>query len=61
MVVAPSASMVTSPADMGGQISLMDMADNPIITRLKELDVNVLTPIEAMQVLYELIKEASTY
>lgn len=44
-----------------GQLSLLDSTDNPIITRLKELDVNVLTPIEAMQVLYELAKEAAQY
>ncbi len=44
-----------------GQLSLLDSVDNPVITRLKELDVNVLTPIEAMQVLYDLVKEASGY
>ena len=43
------------------QLSLLGGVDNPIITRLKELDVNVLTPIEAMQTLYELVREASTY
>ena len=40
---------------------MMDTIDNPVITKLKELDVNVLTPIEAMQILHELSKEASTY
>ena len=44
-----------------GQLSMLDAVDNPIITKLKELDVNVLTPIEAMQILHELSKEASTY
>ncbi len=48
-------------AESSGQMSLMDVADNPIITKLRELDVNVLTPIEAMQILYDLAKEASTY
>ena len=43
------------------QLSLLGGMDNPIINRLKELDVNVLTPIEAMQTLYDLVKEASTY
>ena len=43
------------------QLSWLDVADNPIIAKLKELDVNVLTPIEAMQILHELSKEASTY
>ncbi len=44
-----------------GQLSLMDVADNPLIQRLKTMDVNVLTPIEAMQELYSLVKEASAY
>ena len=47
--------------DDHGQLSMLDAADNPIISKLKELDVNVLTPIEAMQILHELSKEASTY
>ena len=44
-----------------GQLSMMGIANNPIITQLKALDVNVLTPIEALQTLYALIKEAETY
>ncbi|HHV50428.1 MAG TPA: DNA mismatch repair protein MutS [Clostridiales bacterium] len=47
--------------DDSGQLSLLPISDNEIIRRLKELDVNTLTPIEAMQVLYELAKQASTY
>ena len=43
------------------QMSLLGGADNPLIQRIKELDVNVLTPIEAMQTLYDLVKEAQTY
>ena len=43
------------------QLSLMGAMDNPLVNKLKELDVNVLTPIEAMQVLYDLVKEAQTY
>ncbi len=49
---------IPEPSD---QLSLLSGGDNPVITRLKELDVNVLTPIEAMQLLYELAQEASTY
>ena len=49
------------PIDTSGQLSMLDAVDNPIITKLKELDVNILTPIEAMQILHELAKEASTY
>ncbi len=44
-----------------GQLSLFDVADHPLIQRLKTMDVNVLTPIEAMQTLYELVKEAAAY
>ena len=43
------------------QMSLLGGVDNPLIQKLKELDVNVLTPIEAMQTLYDLVKEAQTY
>ena len=41
-----------------GQLSLLPMADNDLVRRLRELDVNVLTPIEAMQILYELNRDA---
>ena len=43
------------------QLSLLPMADNEILSRLRDLDVNVLTPIEAMQVLYELNREAQAF
>ena len=43
------------------QMSLLGGADNPLIQKLKELDINVLTPIEALQTLYDLVKEAQTY
>ena len=56
----PTAVTKTNASD-DGQISMLDTADNPIIQHLKEIDVNVLTPIEAMQELYELVKEASAY
>ena len=35
--------------------------DNPLVSKLKELDVNMLTPIEALQTLYDLVKEAQSY
>ena len=44
-----------------GQTSLLSAQSNPLIQRLKTMDVNVLTPIEAMQTLYELVKEAESY
>ena len=43
-----------------GQMSLL-VENNPIIEKLKAIDVNTLTPIEALQELYTLCKEASTY
>lgn len=60
-VTTAASSDTHEEPDDAGQLSLLDSMDNPIITRLKELDVNVLTPIEAMQVLYELAKEAAQY
>lgn len=44
-----------------GQMSLLSAVDNALIRRLKDMDVNVLTPIEAMQALYELNREAQKY
>ena len=44
-----------------GQLSLIPAADNELIRRLKDLDVNTLTPIEALQTLYEICKEAGAY
>ena len=44
-----------------GQMSLLPAEKNEVVQRLKEIDVNTLTPIEAMQALYELAKLASAY
>lgn len=44
-----------------GQLLLLPQENNDLLRRLKDLDVNVLTPIEAMQVLYELNSEAKKY
>ena len=54
-------AVAAQPFEDIGQLSMLDAVDNPIINKLKDLDVNVLTPIEAMQILHELAKEASTY
>ncbi|MBO4445441.1 MAG: DNA mismatch repair protein MutS [Clostridia bacterium] len=40
------------------QLSFAANAGNAIIDELKEIDVNTLTPIEAMQYLYDLVKKA---
>lgn len=42
------------------QLSFTSGAKESIVERLKTIDVNTLTPIEAMQVLFELQKEAKT-
>ena len=39
------------------QFSFDSMAENEITLRLKELDLNTVTPIEALNLLYELKKK----
>ena len=48
----------TSEKDSTDQFSMFSMGESEIVTKLKELDINTLTPIEAMSTLYELINEA---
>lgn len=43
--------LTSPPAD---QISMLDLGDKEVAERLRRLDVNTLTPIEAMNLLYEL-------
>ena len=50
---APSAAPA-SPAPADGQVSLLDMGSAEVARRLRLTDVNTLTPIEAMNLLYEL-------
>ncbi len=57
----PARAHTKAPDEDYGQLSILQTADNPLVMRLKALDVNVLTPIEAMQELYALVKEASAY
>ena len=42
------------------QISFTSSAGNEVVEKLKAIDINTLTPIEAMQMLYELKKQADT-
>lgn len=42
------------PVDEDMQLSLMGVASSPVIDRIKSVDLNTLTPIEAMNLLYEL-------
>ena len=58
---APIRRRIVDEAPISDQMSLLAGVDNPIVAKLKEMDVNVLTPIEAMQVLYDLVKEAQGY
>ena len=60
-VPAPVRHTPMPAAEDDGQLSLMPLTDNAIVQRLRDLDINVLTPIEAMQVLYELNREALAF
>ncbi len=57
----PFAKRERLPETSEGQLLLLPQESNDLLQRLKDLDVNVLTPIEAMQVLYELNSEAQNY
>ncbi len=54
IVVKPSV-VLSSNAPVSGQMSLMSAA-SPVEEKLKELDINTITPIEAMGILYDLKK-----
>ena len=41
-------------------MSLLSTGQNPVINSLKALDIDTLTPIEAMNALYELKKQAES-
>ncbi|MCU0491518.1 MAG: DNA mismatch repair protein MutS [Chloroflexaceae bacterium] len=47
------------PAAPNGQLSLFDIAPNPVVEYLKRLNINELTPLEALTKLYELQKIAN--
>jgi DNA mismatch repair protein MutS len=51
--------VVKDDTDEELQLSFTSSGNDSIIERLKTIDVNTLTPIEAMQTLYELHKEAN--
>ena len=51
---APGAAEPAAPDRDGGQVSLMDMGAAQAAERLRRTDVNTLTPIEAMNLLFEL-------
>ena len=43
-----------------GQVTLRDTAGSGLIGRLRAADLNSMTPLEAMNLLYQLKKEADT-
>jgi len=55
-VLPPKAQVAPSFEVETDQVSLMDLGGNQLIARLKGLDLNTLTPLEAMNLLYELKK-----
>ena len=58
---AHTPALPAQPAEETGQLSLMAAQDNELIQKLKDMDVNTLTPIEALQALYTLCQEAAQY
>ena len=44
----------TKPVEDDMQLSFMGVANSPVIEKLESIDLNTLTPIEAMNLLYEL-------
>jgi DNA mismatch repair protein MutS len=55
---AAAAPPTPAPPAAGQQLSLFDMAPNPVVEYIKRLHINELTPIEALTRLYELQKLA---
>ena len=58
LVLVRDRELSTAVEPDAGQISFGQNSSNEIVEKLKVLDVNTLTPIEAMGVLYELTKSA---
>ena len=54
----PTAAVAVTAEPSEGQLSLGMAMEQPILQKLRSLDVNTLTPIEAMQTLYALCEEA---
>ena len=52
---APAPAPV-QPREESGQVSFLDMGAGEVASRLRQLDIDTLTPIEAMNLLYELKK-----
>lgn len=57
-VTAAKSSVKHLPAEPEGQMALVSPKESELVTRLKQLDVNTLTPIECMNTLFELCRMA---
>jgi DNA mismatch repair protein MutS len=58
--IAPVARMSELPDEPDMQLTLQGAALNDLKEELSRLDVNTLTPIEAMQTLYAVVKKAQS-
>ena len=54
---ASGAALGVTPAEPGDQISLTDIGADEVRLRLQKLDLDGMTPLEAMTELYELKKK----
>ncbi|PDW03500.1 DNA mismatch repair protein MutS [Candidatus Viridilinea mediisalina] len=57
---APAFAPIAPPDLATGQLSLFDLAPNPVLTYLRRLNLNEITPLEAMMKLHELQKLAGS-
>lgn len=56
---APKRQAASAPEHAPAQIDLRDLAAQEIYDRLRQTDVNTLTPLEALNLLYELQKKVN--
>jgi DNA mismatch repair protein MutS len=54
------AAPAAQPAAPAAQLSLFDIAPNPVVEYVKRLNINELSPLEALTKLYELQQLAQT-
>ncbi|MBP5754691.1 MAG: DNA mismatch repair protein MutS, partial [Clostridia bacterium] len=55
---APRRELSVREIEENDNVSFADLAEQRLIERLKDIDINTITPIEAMSMLYELKKDA---
>jgi DNA mismatch repair protein MutS len=54
---APEAKRRSAPEPMDMQVSFESAAENEVIERIRKADINTMTPLEALNLLYSLKKE----